>query len=163
MLIVISKQPIRVIIRGVRAFFMDLMVCFFVINTIHRQVQALIKAKIWFVDTCADNIHINHIMVATNPKLNVNLKRWFHVPDVGSHWRLLGRTIIMVMGVARPRPIHVKIAVPMARDWKRAMDRAAPKNGAVQGVAIMVVNTPYQNMLSIFRYLFWMLSRALGA
>ena len=54
------------------------------------------------------------------------------------------------MGKAKPMLMQRKISSPIMGELKSATDRALPRNGAVQGVAMRVVNMPFKTMLLLF-------------
>ena len=74
----------------------------------------------------------------------------FQAPVLGRYWAVLGCIIMSIMGRANPAAMRVNVARLIQGDWKRAMAKALPKNGAVQGVAIIVVRMPLKNALWVF-------------
>ena len=70
--------------------------------------------------------------------------------DFGKTRANFGFIIIAIIGSASPMLIKKKILNPNGMDLNNAMAKALPKNGAVQGVAIMVVNIPLKIILLLF-------------
>src|ERR1041385_4246384 len=73
------------------------------------------------------------------------LKRSIHGPGFGSFFSHAGNQQRTTYGAARPRPTVKKTARMIGVEDANANPSAAPRNGAVQGVARIVARTPLKN------------------
>src|SRR5678815_3236976 len=78
-----------------------------------------------------------------NPMAILNFS--IHAPGLGRNFSQPGWKLSTTYGNANPRPTVKKNRMIPEAGWAKAKPRAAPKNGAVQGVAKIVANTPLKN------------------
>ncbi len=68
-----------------------------------------------------------------------------HDPGFGRYLIQAGFAVKTTYGSAMPRATNVNIKRMVHQGWANANPRALPRNGAVQGVARIVANTPSPN------------------
>src|SRR5476651_1937705 len=87
----------------------------------------------------------SHTTVASIGKPMAILNFSIHAPGLGRNFSHAGFQLNKTYGAERPRPTVKKISAMTAALWAKAKPSAAPKNGAVQGVASAVASTPLKN------------------
>ena len=68
-----------------------------------------------------------------------------HAPGLGKNFSQAGCQLSTTYGAARPSPMVKNIRTMTAADCAKAKPSAAPRKGAVQGVAKIVASTPLKN------------------
>ena len=90
----------------------------------------------------ANRIDPSHSAVPASNNAKIRFSQTIHGPGFGNALISPGASIISIHGVARPIPSAIKIPNNSAIDPVNATPTATPTNGAEQGVAIIVANTP---------------------
>ena len=73
------------------------------------------------------------------------LKVFIQAPGRGRKRVSAGAKDSTRIGKAMPKPSERNTSIATTQGWVRANPSAGPMNGAVQGVATMVANTPVKN------------------
>src|SRR5216684_4454692 len=68
-----------------------------------------------------------------------------HAPGLGRNFNQAGCQLKITYGEASPTPTVKNMSTMIPALWAKANPRAAPRNGAVQGVASKVASTPLKN------------------
>ena len=97
---------------------------------------------------CLPSTHSSHNTVAMSKNPMACLKRSIQPPGLGNRRIHSGLHANTRYGSAMPRPAAVKTAKMVAAGWLKAKPRAAPRKGAVQGVARTVASTPLRKLPS---------------